>query len=321
MPLWAGIDEAGYGPLLGPLVVASTVFRLPGKPRGALLWQLLEDAVTRSFKTADGRLVVNDSKLVYKPARGVRTLEEGVLGFLGALGVCPSSVEELERAVSPVGADATDDSPWFREVGRVALPRESNPSAIASKSAALVEACRRARVEFLGARASIVLPREFNRFVRLTRNKSYLLFQRCGLLLQHIWDVAEGEEVFVLVDRHGGRLRYRKLLKDVFPECACDIVREGDLGSIYRISDESLTMWVAFKEQADRLELPVSLASMVAKYMRELYMIAFNSYWQARMKELRPTAGYVKDGRRFLKDIAPLLKQDGADMDSLVRRL
>ena len=50
--------------------------------------------------------------------------------------------------------------------------------------------------------------------------------------------------------------------------------------------------------------LPVALASMTAKYLRELAMLAFNAWWCERVPGLRPTAGYPGDARRFKEDIA-----------------
>ena len=41
--------------------------------------------------------------------------------------------------------------------------------------------------------------------------------------------------------------------------------------------------------------LPTALASMTAKYLRELSMRAFNEFWCARVTGLRPTAGYPMD--------------------------
>ena len=43
---------------------------------------------------------------------------------------------------------------------------------------------------------------------------------------------------------------------------------------------------------------------MTAKYLRELSMRAFNEFWRAHVADLRPTAGYPNDARRFRKDIA-----------------
>ncbi len=319
MALWAGIDEAGYGPLLGPLVVAGTVFQVPETPREGALWPLLKDAVSRRFKAADGRLVVDDSKRVYSRARGIRPLEESVLSFLAVLGVQPSTAGELFAAAFGPDSRAEDGAPWWQGVSALPLPRRSNAAALASKTADLAKALHRTSTGLLAVRAAVVLPGEFNRHVAYTCNKASLLFQRCGMLLQAMWDVAGTETLYVLVDRHGGRMHYRKLLTDAFPGCACNILRESDAASVYRISDGPRAMVVGFKPEADRCALPVALASMTAKYIRELYMEAFNAYWLGRMEGLRPTAGYAKDARRFLQDIASLIEDGRVDLTALIR--
>lgn len=56
-----------------------------------------------------------------------------------------------------------------------------------------------------------------------------------------------------------------------------------------------------FLSKAERF-IPVALASMTAKYLRELAMEAFNRYWIGRVGGLRATAGYPVDARRFLAE-------------------
>jgi ribonuclease HII len=323
MAIWAGIDEAGYGPKLGPLVVAGAAFRLDVAPREGILWDVLSEAVTRQARGAVDRLVVYDSKKVYSPSLGLKRLEEGVLSFLHLLS---------GNGVGPAGAllDALQDgrpaceppAPWFAATPTMRLPVASNPSAVLSKVADLSRACTTGGVELVAMRAAVVFPAEFNRVVAHTKNKSLLLFQKCGLILQEIWHRAGPGPSWVLVDRHGGRSRYRRLLRDVFPDCPCDIVREDGGGSVYRIAhprEPGRVMHVAFKEKGDTLALPTALASMTAKYVREIHMLTFNQYWQERLAGLKPTAGYATDARRFLKDVAPALKAEGVDMTHVVR--
>lgn len=319
MALWAGIDEAGYGPLLGPLVAAGTVFSVRGTPREGALWPLLSDAVSRRFKAADGRLVIDDSKRVYNRKRGIRPLEEGVLSFMGTLCRTPASTGELLTSLLPAGADCHDGTPWASGISELPLPRRSNPAALASKITDLQRAFADSGVRFMATRAVAVLPAEFNRHVRATGNKASLLLQRCGMLLQGLRQAAAGEDIYVLVDRHGGRRRYRSLLTDTFPDCSCDIIREDTEGSVYRVCNAAQKIVIAFKSEADSRALPVALASMTAKYIRELYMECFNAYWLGRVEGLSPTAGYARDGRRFLDDIAHLLDSEEVDSGSLVR--
>jgi hypothetical protein len=60
---------------------------------------------------------------------------------------------------------------------------------------------------------------------------------------------------------------------------------------------------------------------MTAKYVRELFMLSFNRYWQRRKAGLDPTAGYGKDAWRFVREVAPLLEADGLTESDLVRSL
>jgi hypothetical protein len=64
----------------------------------------------------------------------------------------------------------------------------------------------------------------------------------------------------------------------------------------------------------------VALASMTAKYVRELLMDRFNRFWQHHAPDLKPTAGYVQDGRRFLAEIDPLIQSLGIDRRQLIRQ-
>jgi len=320
MVLWAGIDEAGYGPRLGPLVVTGTAFSMPGQPAEGVLWDLLRDAVAPRARGSDGRLIVNDSKLVYSGPARFRRLEESVLAFLRAgTGKGVQQAGELFSLLLAGASDRLDTGPWFDRAGDLPLPAESHSSAVESKAAALGQALSSAQVRVLALRSAVVFPAEFNRIVAHTRNKAYLLFQKCGLLLQELWRMAGQDESYVLVDRHGGRMRYRKLLHDVFPGCRCDILSEESGSSVYRVQDGPKRMVIAFKEGGDGRAVPTALASMTSKYVRELYMRAFNEYWQQRLAGLKPTSGYWVDAGRFLQAIEPMLHADNTDLSVLIR--
>ncbi|MFN8706319.1 MAG: hypothetical protein ACK50J_06520, partial [Planctomyces sp.] len=50
--------------------------------------------------------------------------------------------------------------------------------------------------------------------------------------------------------------------------------------------------------------LPVALASMVSKYIREVLMVRLNAFWQNQVPDLKPTKGYPLDAKRFRDQIA-----------------
>ena len=66
-------------------------------------------------------------------------------------------------------------------------------------------------------------------------------------------------------------------------------------------------MLVEARVDSEREHLPAAYASMAAKYLRELLMMRYQAYWRTLAPEVRPTAGYYADGRRFLREIEPYL--------------
>ena len=75
---------------------------------------------------------------------------------------------------------------------------------------------------------------------------------------------------------------------------------------------------ITFMPEAETSHLPVALASMLAKLTRELMMHRFNRYWTGRMPDLKPTAGYTLDARRWLADVGDRVSR--TERATLVRR-
>ncbi|MFQ5496105.1 MAG: hypothetical protein ACE5EX_12075, partial [Phycisphaerae bacterium] len=75
-----------------------------------------------------------------------------------------------------------------------------------------------------------------------------------------------------------------------------------------------------FTQSGEAHQMPVALASMLSKYLREVLMACFNAYWADRVPGVKATAGYYQDGLRFLKDIQPHLRRLGIERDQLARQ-
>ena len=69
MGLLVGMDEAGYGPNLGPLVVTVTVWEVPGSPREFDLWRAMADVAQQTPSKGPLKLQVADSKQGYSPGK------------------------------------------------------------------------------------------------------------------------------------------------------------------------------------------------------------------------------------------------------------
>lgn len=73
-------------------------------------------------------------------------------------------------------------------------------------------------------------------------------------------------------------------------------------------------MTVHFQTGAEEQHMPVALASMLAKYNRELLMARLQAYFTRHLPGIAPTAGYGSDAKRFWQEVQPelgRLKIDG----------
>ena len=97
------------------------------------------------------------------------------------------------------------------------------------------------------------------------------------------------------------------------------IISENNNTSTYELKSNSRTMRVHFVTKADDRFLPVALASMVSKYVREILVANINRYFLGFDSSLKPTAGYFKDGRRFIADIKTIIPHAKYDHNQLIR--
>jgi len=308
--LVVGIDEAGYGPLLGPLVVSAAAFEMPmeSEPTGSPapdLWHVLRTSVARRLRRRDPRLCVADSKTLFKRSddRGLALLERGVLTFLAQAGDPPPTLEALVRRVCPDGAEIMKEYPWYTEAD-LPLPTSATADEIRTQRNALQADLAAHGLRVVGIFSEILPAGHFNRRVEATRNKAVVLFGLTLRLIQRAVRAAGAEDVCVCVDRQGGRTHYRRPLMTAFPDARLEIVEESPERCSYRLNRPGGAWLVHFLKNGEARQLPIALASMASKYLRELMMSCFNRYWCTHVADLRPTAGYYEDGRRFLTEIA-----------------
>jgi len=318
MAIVAGIDEAGYGPTLGPLVVTMVALEVPDGLAADGVWDALSGTVARKSGRRDARLVVDDSKKVFSQTTGLECLEESVLSFLGVSGSNVDGFRDLLQALTASDGAELTEYPWFRDRD-LALPVASEASHIESHVDSATRACAAAGVRVAAIRCVPIQVGEYNRQVARMRNKSLVLFRACQTLLQHLRSECGPRSCQVFVDKHGGRNRYGYLLLRAFHDCQVRKLEEGPQVSRYDIAWLGGHMTVSFLEKGDALYFPIALASMVSKYVRELCMKLFNEFWQERVAGLAPTAGYPQDAARFLAQISNVERRLAIDRTVMVR--
>lgn len=331
MPLiYAGIDEAGYGPMLGPLCVGLAVFRVEEHAAGANapdLWEVLKAGVCRSLKElrADSRhrVAIADSKAIKlsnqsKTRHPLFHLERAALSLLGASDVeCPDDTHLFAALGSALPGEA-----WYGGEA-TALPLATTADDLKIATNVLRSCLHGAGVELLELRCTVVGERAFNATLRDSGSKAAVVANavadHIGLIRER-WGGArlgKGDEIRIACDRLAGRATYTDLLKRALPGVPVSAIAESPEISAYHLGPAPSPARALFMTESEQHHLPVAVASIAAKLVRELSMRRLNAYFATRLPELKPTAGYVTDARRWLVDAGPIL--DAETRKGLVR--
>lgn len=297
-----GVDEAGYGPNIGPLIVAATAWRVPSTISEAefaarLGGQFLPQAWSQDCQ----HVPLGDSKQLYSPAVGLRTLEAGLLALLSQLDHLPrfdcgfaDVLEALSRSAETPWRSS--QQAWYARLPSdlpVTLPIEE-VARLAGLAGQHLASCG---IELLAVRACVVTESRFNAMLNRFGSKGRLLSTVTMELVTALLADHADSAVEVFCDRHGGRKKYSCVLLEAMPDEWFDTLDESPARSSYR-RQRKPELRVHFSVGGDSFP-PTALASMTAKYLRERLMSAINEFWCQHVVDLRPTAGYPGDARRF----------------------
>lgn len=300
MPWLIGIDEAGYGPNLGPMVQTSVPIWMPEE--GSTLWQILVRCVRRTIDEDDGRLLIDDSKKVYEGAHGFRRLECGVLAVDAEEVVLPFMLGDFLRkyALEESRSELLREA-WFNVTD--VMPDESGLEAVLQAGRMLHEDLTRCGLRKGPIRCVVTPPLRFNALLEKWGNKAAVLAAGVIDLLRENRSLPDNEPLIYLIDKLGGRHFYAAMIAEAFPDGWVVAEREGPEICSYRIIGVDREIRLVFQPRADGTHLTVALASMVSKYLREVFMRQFNRYWLGHLPGIKPTAGYPGDASRFMKQI------------------
>lgn len=301
-----GIDEAGYGPNLGPLVMSAVVVEsLEDRPFD--VWRDLSATISRAGGPPE-RLWVDDSKALYVGGKGRDRLDAATLAAV-APEATPRTFGALLEALRAGTLDEVELSPWL-DLGDPPYPCEG--SRARCESARLARPFEGARWRIRAVLSEVVGPARFNAGLDRTGSKARVHFEAFARLLGAAWALADaGSVVHVTGDKHGGRHFYYAPLADAFPDSWIKRGVEGPDLSRYTIQAPGRRLELNLRPRADADDGLVALASMVSKAVREHWMDAFNAHWRIQVPALKPTAGYPLDAARFRRSIEPLCRERG----------
>lgn len=317
MPWLIGIDEAGYGPNLGPMVQSSVAMHVADKE--ADLWNSLSSVVRRAGDKADARLLIDDSKRVHEGASGFARLERGVLAALAHDMMLPCTLGDLIKAIG----SETCHSELLREAWfdvTMVQPVEVGLESLLNSGRELRAGLNRSETP-LGPLRTVITPTpRFNALLEKFGNKSNVLAEGVIGLLQANRKLPGDEPIVYLVDKLGGRNFYAAMISTAFSDGWVVAEREGPEICSYRIIGVEREIRLVFQPRADGTHFAVAMASMLSKYFREVFMRQFNRWWASHIPGLKPTAGYPSDAKRFMEAIRKKAKALGFEESAIWRR-
>jgi len=355
MAILVGIDEAGFGPILGPLVVSSSAFRVPDNLIWANHWEILRASVSDKRTSLKGRLLIVDSKKAFTRTIGIKHLRRTVLATLKHLGTEPKNLTELISSLCPDCLDHIAEYPWYKKTGDYQLGPDAADIGIAVSM--LRADLANQHIELLGLKSRCLEVAHYNRMVTAVDNKAKVLFTAVAELMQSAIDAFANDDLDMVIDRQGGRSHYQRQLQLMFGESQLRIIHEDQDRSSYELTEKTITaehaenaetrseaksplrknniktsansavsavkqvrrVRVHFVVGADSKFLPVSLASMACKYLREVLVENINNYFLSFNPAIKPTAGYWQDGLRFIEDIKTHIPNLSFNANQLIR--
>ncbi len=299
-----GVDENGLGPRLGPLVATAAMLKVDSYKKD-------------EFSEIGRNLGVNDSKVTSGFGR-MRAVEGIVLALTERLyGRLPSDIDELLRLIALDSVDALRSSCppgskaqcWSERIGLPAFGGQIE------KGRLVLDQLDSANINIVAIRSAVACASVLNTEVRKLGSKftvDLALFERLILACRDSV-LFEDEAYCGLV---GGIRKYGRYFQHL-EQREVETLEEIPGRSAYRVQGVGS---LVFEVDADAHHLPVSLASMVGKYLRELIMERQNRYYIERDPLLRRVSGYHDSNTKdFVERSLPLRKRLGITKECFER--
>lgn len=327
-----GVDEAGYGPNLGPLTIAASIWSVPlDTNEDDFLEAVAEFLQPKPLRAESRHIPVGDSKLLYDRSKGLKTLEFGLLAMASLISHHDNDDQPAGSPIDPKKFDAatlgqlaevfgqrlidrdhpkgpstdSNNAAWYDAAARLAVPATDLPvEQLARNVDTVSRQLEAADIQLLGLRSRVITEAAFNASLHRSGSKGQILAEHTLAIVSEC--IAEHAKtsgaIECFCDRQGGRKNYLPVLLDAMPDLWFTELDQAPGRSSYACQSPQAT--IHFSVGGDRFP-PTALASMLAKYLRERYMQAFNAFWLEHCCGIKPTAGYPVDAKRFAADIGP----------------
>ncbi|HOK79430.1 MAG TPA: hypothetical protein PK303_00775 [bacterium] len=251
--LYLCLDENGYGPVMGPLVV------------------------TGVSGTADSEKFpeqIFDSKRLFSSRNSFPKIERIALSiFKIAYNRFPFTYNELfERSFECVNGNSGICWKNFPEI-----PFSSDKVEIENYASNLQEYLKKNHICLLSIHSQVLCVQAFNNLSRKHLKKdfiNYLMFEK--IILKHQKDY---DHIVVKAGKIGGRNYYKKFLTSSFRHWEIHCQKENTAASEYLIKKDRKQILLTFLKNIESISFLGILAGIYGKYIRELFMIAINKFF------------------------------------------
>jgi ribonuclease HII len=273
-----GVDENGLGPRLGPLVATAVALRVPRYERSALCQRGLALGLTDSKETGGfGRMGFIESvalALVKRASPGAAASSDSFLDL-----VSPGSRGRL-RACCP-------DAPTAGQCWAVDLPLPAFGGDVSYGEALLDRLVGRSSLRVVDVQSRIACAGVLNAKLAAGTNKLSVDLELFEDLICAVHD-GHGSPLLAVCGMIGGLRDYASRLSRFDPRTVGSLPgRRGQRRYTLDGVGE-----VRFEVDADARHLPVALASIVGKYVREICMRRIGEFYQQGNPDLKLASGY-----------------------------
>lgn len=236
-----GIDENGFGPILGPLVITGVLTE--------------EDLKIPSY--------IKDSKILYKKRDDFEKIEEiAILSYFLIKKELPQSPFQILKKFSSFKC------PFDENICEKNVPlkfKNENQKEILNKHFNFVEE----RDKFKEIKVNIVCPYIFN---EETKKKNSKFIVNLSNFCKIIKEMEKYENVKFFCGKIGGLTYYRKYLDYFFPEYEIITIKEEADFSSYKMRKKGVNFEINFYKNVEKVSPPACLSSIIGKFIREIIM-------------------------------------------------
>ncbi|MFH0924570.1 MAG: hypothetical protein V1872_02900 [bacterium] len=299
-----GIDENGFGPKLGPLIVTGSIFEFCDNSL-LTIWDKKnkeQTSFSSIFQKKDHNTTlsskVKDSKVIFKNDLKSKAKGEDIaLSYYYLLFQSyPNDVDDFINSISlpPLFSNISSCENKYHKIcwtPKLTIPVWGNSLPTISSTL---------KTNLLEVKSVVCCPGEFNMRLKRKPNKILLnlsYFERLINYFSHTY----GSNILYLCGKVGGIKDYLKYSSFLSKDHQCQSLAIHEDFSTYYSSSLGI---ISFIKNGDQGEFPIALASIFGKYIREIFMERLNNNFSPEIRNNRFISGYYNSiTDQFIKNV------------------